>query len=258
MARLQLFELADFGWFPQVWRDLGMDILRLYCVAFHPFDRIVPLLREAMERTGGRTIIDLGSGSGGPVEPVRAQLERDMGAAISAILTDKFPDLAAFGRAAQRSNGRITYRSQPVEAGRVPPDLKGFRTLFNVFHHFEPDAARKVLRDAIGRRQGIGIFEFVERSWVWLIALVFFPLFVWAVTPFLRPFRLTRLLWTYALPVVPLFVMIDGLLSCLRSYSLNELLRLADGTGESYVWECGHTPSLGGSRVTYLIGWPKD
>jgi len=139
----------------------------------------------------------------------------------------------------------------------VPPDLKGFRTLFNAFHHFDPNAAREVLTDAVGRRQGIGVFELVERSWVWFVALLFFPLFAWAVTPFIRPFRLSRLLWTYLLPVVPLSFAIDGLLSCLRSYSLNELRGLADGYEASYDWESGHAPSCGGSRVTYLIGLPK-
>ncbi|MDI6739439.1 MAG: hypothetical protein QME74_03645 [Candidatus Edwardsbacteria bacterium] len=55
------------------------------------FDQVVPKLRAAMERTGDRTIVDLGSGGGGPVELVRAQLEQDMGTPVNAVLTDKFP-----------------------------------------------------------------------------------------------------------------------------------------------------------------------
>ncbi|MDI6739440.1 MAG: hypothetical protein QME74_03650 [Candidatus Edwardsbacteria bacterium] len=151
----------------------------------------------------------------------------------------------------------ISFRPEPVEADRVPQNLKGLRTLFNVFHHFDPGIARKALADAILNHQGIGIFEFVERSWVWWAALPFFPLFVWVVTPFLRPFRLARLLWTYLLPVAPLFVMIDGLMSCLRSYSVDELKGLAASTGGEFDWDCGRLPSFGGSRLTYLIGRPN-
>ncbi len=256
MKRMNSLEIADFHWFPQQWREYGMDILRFYSVRFRPFDGIVPLLRSAMESTGDRTLIDLGSGGGGPIEPVRAQLERNLGVPVAAVLTDAFPHHAAFARAALRSGGRVTYREKPVLAGQVPHDLQGFRTLFNVFHHFAPGGAGDVLADAIHQRQGIGIFEIVERSWVWWVAMLLFPLFVWVVTPLLRPFRPTRMLWTYILPVVPLTFMIDGLLSCLRSYSLGELREMAAGAGGSYVWSSGQVPSSGGTRVTYLIGRP--
>jgi hypothetical protein len=256
MKRTNSFEIADFSWFPQEWREFGMDILRFYSVRFRPFDRIVPLLRSAMEYTGDRTLIDLGSGGGGPVEPVRAQLERSMGMPVTAVLTDLSPHHTAFARAAAGSGGRISFRAGPVSADNVPRDLAGFRTLFNCFHHFDPDAANNVLADAIRQHRGIGIFEIVERSWVWWAAMLLFPLFVWAITPSLRPFRAGRLLWTYILPVVPLSFMLDGLLSCLRSYSLSELRDLAEHADESYVWSSGQVPSFGGTRVTYLIGWP--
>ena len=233
-----------------------MDVLRFYSVAFRPFDRVVPLLRDALEHTGERTLIDLGSGGGGPVEPVRAQLERSMGVPVTAVLTDLSPHQTAFARAAARSGGRISFRAGSVRADHVPRGLAGFRTLFNCFHHFDPGTAGNVLADAIQQRQGIGIFEIVERTWIWWAAMLLFPLFVWLVTPLLRPFRPSRLLWTYLLPVIPLSFMIDGLLSCLRSYSLSELRDLAEHAGGPYVWECGQVPSFGGTRVTYLIGRP--
>jgi hypothetical protein len=52
---------------------------------------------------------------------------------------------------------------------------------------------------------------------------------------------------TYVLPVIPLVVMIDGVVSCLRSYSVEELKTLAHHEG--YEWEAGVEKG-----VTFLIG----
>ena len=44
--------------------------------------------------------------------------------------------------------------------------------------------------------------------------------------PFVRPFRLERLFWTWVIPVVPFVLMFDGIVSCLRTYSPAELAQL--------------------------------
>jgi len=256
MARHELFELGDQNWFPQAWREYGLDILGFYADVCRPADGIVPMLRSTLERLGCKTIVDLGSGSGGLIIAVLRQLEKKEGYRVNAVLTDKFPNLGAFEKAAKAWPGRISFLADPVEAHRMPVALDGFRTMFNLFHHFDHITARAVIANAVERRRGIGIFEFVDRSWVWWTALPFSPLFVWAITPFLRPFRVGRLAWTYLLPVIPLFVMVDGLLSCLRSYGLEELRKLASETGAGYEWSMGRVSSFGCSRVTYLMGWP--
>jgi hypothetical protein len=55
------------------------------------------------------------------------------------------------------------------------------------------------------------------------------PLAVLIVTPLLRPFRLSRLFWTYLGPVVPMLIPFDGLISCPRLYNLPELRDLTAG-----------------------------
>jgi len=42
------------------------------------------------------------------------------------------------------------------------------------------------------------------------------------LTPSIRPFRWARMLWTYMIPVVPFVLFYDGVVSCLRAYSLEE------------------------------------
>ena len=61
------------------------------------------------------------------------------------------------------------------------------------------------------------------------------------LTPFFRPFRLSRLVFTYLLPLIPLTTIWDGVVSILRLYSPAELLALArraDPTGRLR-WQAG-------------------
>lgn len=84
------------------------------------------------------------------------------------------------------------------------------------------------------------------------------PLIVWLVTPFIRPFRWTRLLWTYLLPLVPLIVVFDGVVSVLRSYTVAELTAFTKELSDSgYEWDVGETTAQSfHTPVTYLIGYP--
>ena len=148
----------------------------------------------------------------------------------------------------------------PVDARDVPAELNGFRTVFNAFHHFKPDDARAVLQSAVSARQPIGVFEIPERTIPIVIAtMVFVPILVLLSTPFIRPFRLERLLFTYLIPLVPLTCFWDGFVSQLRAYTPDELRGLADSLGGvGYEWKAGKVSVAGSGppNLTYLVGRP--
>ena len=82
------------------------------------------------------------------------------------------------------------------------------------------------------------------------------PLAVFGTTPFIRPFRWGRLVFTYLIPILPLLCLWDGLISCLRTYSvseLRELVRVLESDG--YTWDVGELRFPGTPvTVAYLIG----
>jgi hypothetical protein len=149
--------------------------------------------------------------------------------------------------------------AQPVDVTRVPESLAGFRTLFTAFHHFPPAQAQAILQDAVRQGQGIAIFEQTRRHPLALLLMLWLPTVAWLVTPFLRPFQWRRLLFTYLLPLIPLVLCVDGLVSCLRTYSPAELRAMtARLEGAAYVWQAGRARSpLLPIGVTYLVGYPE-
>ncbi|NOT59081.1 MAG: class I SAM-dependent methyltransferase [Acidobacteria bacterium] len=219
MRRFHLIEIHEQAWCPAVIRDCATDYLQHVIHAANAYEPIAERLTNARARTGATCIVDLCSGGGGPwsrLEPALAACCPE----LEIYLTDLHRNLTASQR---HASDRIKSYAESVNALRVPPELTGFRTLFTSFHHFKPDEARAILRDAVASRSGIGIFEGTQRRPREVLGMLLTPLIVWLLTPFIRPFRWTRLLWTYLLPVVPLVVVFDGVVSVLRSYTVAEL-----------------------------------
>ena len=258
IPRFHLFELEDFSWFPNIIRDLATDYLQFMETKMGLQRPVVPVLAEALRRSGSDTVVDLCAGGGGPVVALQQELGH-AGVQARFILTDKYPNLPAFERLA-REHENIEGYPESVDATAVPSELKGFRTVFNAFHHFKPSDARAVLQSAVSARQPIAVFEIPERTVPIVIAtMLFVPIIVLLVTPFIRPFRWERLLFTYLIPLVPLTCFWDGFVSQLRAYTPDELRSLAASLGDAgYDWEAGKV-SVSGSgppNLTYLIGLP--
>ena len=256
MPRLHLFEIADQAWCPKAFRDAETDLLEFFIRISNYFEPIVPCLTDALEKAGEHQIVDLCSGSGGPWLSLLSKLDGNK--ALRILLTDKYPNALGAHRVADISDGRICSETRSIDATAVPSDLRGFRTLFTSFHHFDPAVAHTILADAVKNGVGIGIFEFTERSIPAIAAMAFTPLAVLLSVPFLRPIRWQTLLWTYVLPVIPLVMLFDGLVSCLRTYSPSELAKIIEPLhGKGYIWKIGKAWN-GRSPVpiTFLIGYP--
>ena len=259
IPRLHLFELEDQSWFPNIVRDLATDYLEFMETKLTLHEAVVPLLARALRESGTTTVVDLCAGGGGPVVALSQELET-AGVSARFILTDKFPNVPALERLAH-DHPRIDGDRDSVDATDVPPQLTGFRTVFNAFHHFRPEDGRAVLRSAVKARQPIGIFEIPERTIPIVIATALLtPILVLLATPFIRPFRWSRLLFTYPLPLVPLTCFWDGFVSQLRAYTPTELHSLATSLGDvEYRWEAGRVgvKAAPGAHLTYLIGLPS-
>jgi hypothetical protein len=254
MRRREWFELHDHRLFPGFLRDLVTDALEAIWNYTNSYRVIVPRLRAAMEEAGTHRIVDLCSGGGGPWIRLREQFATTEGFPVSVSLTDKYPNERAWTRSSLVPG--VEFYSASVDARQIPVDLEGFRTIFSTFHHFNPEAARAMLADAVNRRQGIAVFEAAKRSFGRMFATAAVPFLCWLVTPQIRPFRWSRILWTYLLPIVPFTLFVDGVMSCARAYSLDDLRELTEGlSGEDYQWEIGEQRG-GRIGITFMIGRP--
>ena len=257
---MRLIEIHDQPWFPQFLRDQFVDGLQMILDVANIYEPIAQLLRKLLEECGSERVLDLCSGAGGPWPSLARHFEMQGTRLPEVFLTDKYPCTTELRDLESPTANRFHFLKYSIDATQIPGHLQGFRTLFSSFHHLNPHEARGLLQDSVNKRQGIAIFEAPARHTLTLLSLLLIPIAAWLFVPFRRPFRWSRLLWTYLIPVIPFVLFFDGLISCLRAYSLGELREMTKGLGVGgYRWEVGE--QAGGLlpvRITYLVGRPES
>jgi hypothetical protein len=252
VRRLHLFEFGDQQWLPQLLRDAETAYLTAAYRVWPELSRKwAEKISTVLGPSGVVEIVDLCSGSGGPIPQIIEAL-RKRNYDVHASLTDLYPSPNS------GLDPRITWRLEPVDAMHVPSTLTGMRTMFSAFHHFRPDAARAILKDAFDSRRAICIFESGSGTLLGMAAMLGVPLAVMALMPLARPFRWAYLLFTYLVPLAPFIIFWDGMVSMLRIYSPDQMQSLMAGLkAPDYLWELGQIKVRGiPDSLPYLIGRP--
>ena len=257
MQRRQLIEIHEQPWCPLAVRDGATDCLRLIATVGRQYCYVLPKLQRALTKTGATRIVDLCAGSGGPWSSIQRHLTSVTGSPFEVLLTDLYPRPLA---ATPATGDHLRYLAIPVDATKTPATLAGFRTLFTAFHHFAPATAQAILQDAVDQGEGIAIFEQTRRNGFALLFMLLLAPLAFFATPLIRPWRLARFFWTYLIPAIPLVLAIDGIVSCLRTYTPDEVRAMTNRlTGQPYIWEIGTAPApLSPLGVIYAIGYPKE
>jgi len=265
MKRIQLFELEDFNWFPDLIRSPMTRLLKVLNSWMGLDEAIAKLVERIIVETGISTIVDLGSGSGGVMPIVHQRLsESNNDRNVNLMLTDLHPSQTALAEFKQNKDG-ITYHATPVDATKATSVPSGIKTMVNSFHHMPPSVATKILRAAQESGEPLLIFEMQENKIPTLIWALFLPLgliitFIMALvlTPFSKPLTFSQLVFTYLIPVIPLCFAWDGQASYARLYSISDIDELLEGlASSSYTWKKGiGTKKNGRSIGTYLLGMP--
>lgn len=260
LPRLHLFETEELPWLPSFVRRgiinaLGL-ILRTVDAYAYAFDSFVRW------SNGGAEILDLGSGSGDHVAEIlrfRRRSGNDTTAPLTVCLSDLAPDVERFRRLQAQFPAQIRYVTQRLDATRVGVALgRDLRSMFTAFHHLRPHQARALLLDAAQYSNGVFIFEPQTRRVSSLLANVMGLVFG-VVAPFVvRPFDWRIALFSTVLPIIPLLLVFDGVVSVLRSYTVAEveamIASLPDNDFDWEVREIGARGLLASVRTLCVTG----
>ena len=165
------------------------------------------------------------------------------------------PDTAHLILTKSKQPDVFEYVENPVNAMEVPQDLKGFRTQFLSLHHFRPKEAKAILQNALDNNQPIGIFEAHQRDFKNIVRMLLSPIAVLVMTPFIKPFKVDRIIFTYLIPVIPLCTLWDGVISVLRTYKVSELKQMISElrNNEQFEWEVDIAKGKS-NDILYLFG----
>ncbi len=260
MKRVSIFEFEDLSWFPNALRKP----MTRYVAAVHRVmgtsESIADLLQQVIQKTGKKQVIDLCSGSGGPLPQVQEILKEKHGLSDVRIrMSDLYPNLET-AAALNKEASSISYLTTPLNATDVPKEQDGIRTMICSLHHMEPPIAQAILRNAKESNQPFLAFEISDNSIPLFIAWIAIPigfLMTLLITPFVRPMTWQQIVFTYIIPILPIFIAWDGGVSNMRTYTLEDMDILTQNlSDEDYQWEKGSIKGKGGNQL-YLMGIPK-
>ena len=215
-------------------------------------------MQRCFDKSGQNHWVDLASGGGSGLIGLAKDLKLN-NPKLQITLTDLYPNIKSFECLKVEMPDTFSYEKSSIDAALVPEYLQNsVQTIFGAFHHFRPEKAKQILQNAVNTYTTIAIFEPVGRNFGSWFAMFFTPLNVLLFTPFIRPVRWSVLPFIYLIPIVPLYIVWDGIASILRMYSKNELQKIVSSleNTNSYEWEIGKTS--GQMPIYYLIGYKKD
>lgn len=111
-------------------------------------------------------------------------------------------------------------------AGLESNGTKVFRLYCSTFHHFNDDMAGKVLRNSMETSDAFAIVELQERTAFSLVMVLLENWMLMLMAIFWFWNDPVHLVFTYGLPILPVTQYLDGLVTCLRIRSFEEVLRL--------------------------------
>lgn len=259
MKRIDLFEFEDLKWFPNWIRICVTRLIVVMHKFLHSSEDLLPLIKKGLHYSENNTIVDLCSGSGGPMIEVFKRLTDEQETKnVSLILTDLYPNQDLVSKINHTGIQHLSYKPSPVNATNVHAELKGLRTMVGSFHHMKPDLARGILKNAKENKVPICIYEISDNAYptaIWWLTIPVIFLMALIITPFVRPLTWQQLVFTYLIPIIPFFFAWDGAVSNVRTYTLEDLDVLLEGLeGEDYTWEKGRISHR--ANKIYLLGIP--
>ena len=268
MKRLELFEFEDFQWLPNVIRAGITRLIMVFHRLMGTTGVIAHTLSELRTQLHFTQIIDLGSGSGGPMIDVIQKInsENQNQKPLELWLSDKYPDSETVHRINQGKWPHVRYMEKSVDASQLDQLPAGLKTMMASFHHMSPDTATDILASAAKSKEPIFIYELAENNipfWVWclflpvsLIILVMMSLFM---TPFVRPLTWPQVVLTYLIPVIPIIYAWDGQASLMRTYTFEDIKTLLPlSENESYKWQLCPVKNKNGRKAGYyILGFPE-
>jgi len=249
LPRLHGVEISECPWLPEVLREGIVDQLGLLLRVFRVYETAFSRFFAWAARNGNRPVLDLGSGSATHVEELlkwKAKESENSRRSSSANtrfpsikLSDLFPNISRFERLKKSFPEKVDFVRAPVNVTQVGPACNGgLRCIFSAFHHLRPKQAAQVLADAVRHSNGIFIFEPHQRKWRNLLVVIGGAGFCWIAPFFPSYFSWKRLFLTWPLPILPLLMVYDGVVSVLRMYTREEFEAMIHSLPENdFEWE---------------------
>lgn len=255
-----LFEFCDQPWLKGWLREAYVDCLNFVLKVPGIYAHMLGPYSQWAAGTRSDKILDLASGGGGPIDTLLRNAEKTETPLPQILLSDLFPDIRRYKQLeCEHGTERISYLEEKTDATEISQMNSIPRSICSAFHHFSEEQARRILEDSAKNSSGIFLMEPLQRDLPHFLFMILSGPFLGMLTPFFsHRFSVKNLLVCTLIPIIPLMVQFDGIISVLRSYNNEEICALfPDTEREHFVIRSGTVRLLGFWGSTYFYAYKK-
>ncbi|MGC4103030.1 hypothetical protein [Ferruginibacter sp.] len=243
-----LKELEDHNWFPAILRRWQMEFIGNMAVWTKLYQPLAPVLQQLIQQNKITALQDTCSGSGIPAVYIHQQLANK----IPLLLTDKYPDLSF------KNSEAITYAAPTADVLKMEFNNSACYTMYNAFHHFSNEEQQLLLKRFSEAGTSFLIAEILEPSVLNVLKIAVTGIVLQLFTaPFVRPFSWARLFFTYIIPVNLFTVTYDGIISVLKSKTVQQYAAMLKNDTTAYIITVDTIKNWKGN-IVYLKGQPVN
>lgn len=226
MKRKHVPQFTNQSWFPSFLKQCIFEFMTWFVGKVKAAEPFLPVIEEGLSHTDNRQTINIDSKIGAGFETLQPLLD----------------DSIAI---------------QKVDLNNIHTSHKGLYVSVNAFHQLKPNEAKNLLTNIAKSGNPVAIVEGNNDSlWQVVGMLVFVPLTVLLTAPLVKPFRFSRIIFTYLIPILPLVTLIDGFLALFKLYPPSDLDELTASIDvKNYKWRSGKMDNGRGGKIIYLLGW---
>jgi len=243
---MRLFEFGDLKEMPSLYHLYLRRYLVFFYKVFGYYKLWVPAFSDFLEETKAEKIMECCSGAGEALELLESQLDSTQFNSVHYLLSDIQPRFEFVSKFNLEKEGRFHYIAESVDVTQLKVDLDCPKVFINSFHHFSQPQVENIFKSVLGNGNEILILEYVRNSLLGYLSMLMGPIVVLLTLPFVvKPKHFPIMaLFTYLVPLFPLMVLWDGMVSCMHEYNAKQLRGIATGLGMEVTVKSSVTRSL--------------
>ncbi|MEL7118179.1 MAG: hypothetical protein AAFO07_02025 [Bacteroidota bacterium] len=225
MKRKQITQITNANWCPEFIKKLVAEFLSWFVLKVNATKPFIPVIEGVLNETQLKKIINIEFNIGAGIKTVKPFLKEEV--VVNSIHISEFNT-----------------------------NENGLYLFINCFHQLKISKARKVLQKITDSGNPVVIVEGNNDS-LWQIVgmTVFVPLSVLLTALFVKPFRISRVIFTYLIPILPIIIAVDGCIALLKLYNPSDLLELSSSINAmNYEWKADKNDNGRGGKIMYLTG----
>lgn len=254
MKRYQLFEFHELNWYPDLFREHQVEVLNLANQYTGFTDSLVEVFQSLLDETQPSTVLDLCSGSGGPVVLLLKALQDQGYKPPHLLLSDLYPHSDPWEKLRDKDPEWLDFVPESVDATNIEAHIDGdLVTIVNALHHFPTETVEKIIASVVQKGASLFVAEGFPRNL--LRASAYLPSLFFALpTSVLQATDRTLARLLLSLSLLPLIGAWDWFASALRIHEPEELAEIGRSIAPHYEWKTGYTTYRPWGKAIYVTG----